>query len=422
VPGVVLDVVVGGELATVDASSLQNNDQDPKLKTLPQQPPSSTPRNPTYGPVEQAMENYNYMERPVTPQPTAQGFQANTTRDQQETNDQSPSPTQSQPIEGATNTQRSYAPQDPSITTSMNLMQTMVSANQGNADAQFALGDRYRNGDGVNRDCQEAMDWYLKAAEKNHAQAQFNIGVLHLQDPMFEKLICHDLVKDVTLQDYGDIPKDEDKALHWFLKAASQGFADAQFGLAVVKFNHRDNSDPESALVAVEWCREAANQDHGPAQAYMGEFYRCGFGLRKDGSLASEWSLKAVGRSGGYAEWILGCLYKEGFGVLQDELMAFGWFFRSAKQKSPLGQFALAKCYEEGKGVSANREKAIALYTKASQAGNQEAKNELERLQKPGGFFSHEHITSLIHQIQMSQQKSDAKINGIGFSALFSKQ
>jgi uncharacterized protein len=34
----------------------------------------------------------------------------------------------------------------------------------------------YGNGDGVKQDKVKAFQWYLKAAEQGHVQAQFNVG------------------------------------------------------------------------------------------------------------------------------------------------------------------------------------------------------------------------------------------------------
>jgi cell division septation protein DedD len=50
------------------------------------------------------------------------------------------------------------------------------SAAKGDADAQFNLGQAYRLGKGVPVDKAKAEDWYRKAAEQGHFQAQDNYG------------------------------------------------------------------------------------------------------------------------------------------------------------------------------------------------------------------------------------------------------
>ncbi len=49
-------------------------------------------------------------------------------------------------------------------------------AESGNADAQNDLGWMLDTGDGVPEDDAEAVKWYRKAAEQNHAVAQCNLG------------------------------------------------------------------------------------------------------------------------------------------------------------------------------------------------------------------------------------------------------
>ena len=48
-----------------------------------------------------------------------------------------------------------------------------MSADQGDAQAQFNLGLMYANGTGVTQDYKEAVKWCRMAAEQGHAKAQF---------------------------------------------------------------------------------------------------------------------------------------------------------------------------------------------------------------------------------------------------------
>ena len=52
-------------------------------------------------------------------------------------------------------------------------------ADQGDASAQFSLGLRYANGEGVAKDSAEAVKWYRKAAEQGNASAQGNLGAMY---------------------------------------------------------------------------------------------------------------------------------------------------------------------------------------------------------------------------------------------------
>lgn len=44
-------------------------------------------------------------------------------------------------------------------------------AEQGNEDAQYALGMLYENGQGSEKDVASAIEWYRKASERGHTEA-----------------------------------------------------------------------------------------------------------------------------------------------------------------------------------------------------------------------------------------------------------
>jgi hypothetical protein len=51
-------------------------------------------------------------------------------------------------------------------------------AEKGDPDAQFNLGQAYKQGKGVPDDLATALGWYEKAAQRGHPQAQVNVGLL----------------------------------------------------------------------------------------------------------------------------------------------------------------------------------------------------------------------------------------------------
>ncbi|WP_321323999.1 SPOR domain-containing protein [uncultured Parasphingorhabdus sp.] len=55
-------------------------------------------------------------------------------------------------------------------------------ANQGDADAQFNMGQAYKLGRGVPQDLAQAGNWYKKAADQGHLQANDNYGLLLFQN------------------------------------------------------------------------------------------------------------------------------------------------------------------------------------------------------------------------------------------------
>jgi TPR repeat protein len=52
-------------------------------------------------------------------------------------------------------------------------------AEAGDADAQWRMGARYHNGDGVRKDDTQAVQWFLRAAEQGHVGAQATLGAYY---------------------------------------------------------------------------------------------------------------------------------------------------------------------------------------------------------------------------------------------------
>ncbi|KAF9129958.1 hypothetical protein BGW39_003614 [Mortierella sp. 14UC] len=85
----------------------------------------------------------------------------------------------------------------------------------GHKEAQFALGDMYKEGQGgVPQDYQKAIIWYLKAANQGDANAQDILGFLY------------DRVRGV--------PRDFAEAIKWYRKAAEQGHIESLYSMGLM--------------------------------------------------------------------------------------------------------------------------------------------------------------------------------------------
>lgn len=89
-------------------------------------------------------------------------------------------------------------------------------ANNGDASAQYFLGNMYRDGDGVPQDDSQAVDLYRKAAAQGDVRAQIALGLMYK------------LGRGVT--------KDNSQAADWYRKAAAQGDVGALTELGVMYF------------------------------------------------------------------------------------------------------------------------------------------------------------------------------------------
>ena len=114
-------------------------------------------------------------------------------------------------------TTRPQRPQQPRSTFSTYFESDTISivvcdAKEGNRDAQFALGERYRLGKGVLQDDKTALDWILKAAQQGNGAAQYQAG------QMYEEGLGTGTGKDLDLG----------LAAVWYRKAAEGRVADAE--------------------------------------------------------------------------------------------------------------------------------------------------------------------------------------------------
>ena len=77
-----------------------------------------------------------------------------------------------------------------------------------------------------------------------------------------------------------------------FSRAAQQGFATAQFCLAVCYFNGHGTARDEAA--ALPWLRQAAAQGDANAEFTLGLAYSLGRGVAPDAALAAQWLQQAA--------------------------------------------------------------------------------------------------------------------------------
>ena len=118
-------------------------------------------------------------------------------------------------------------------------------AEQGNANAQFSLGNMYQFGDGVVKDHKIAAQWYERAAIQGVAKAQYNLGFLFYYSQQLNR--------------------DDKAAVKWFRLAAEQGFLLAQTNLGVAYGEGRGIE--RNDILAHMWLNIAATRGERNAQA-----------------------------------------------------------------------------------------------------------------------------------------------------------
>ena len=147
----------------------------------------------------------------------------------------------------------------------------MLSAANGNQDAQLSLGYMYETGERVEQDAIEAERWYTKAAQQDNIQAILNLANLL-----------------ITSSD----PDRQLSAINWYEKAGELGNADAQ---EILGYQYQTGQIIETDLaVAAAWYLKAANQERPAAQNNLARLYQLGQGVEKDLDQAIHWYERAA--------------------------------------------------------------------------------------------------------------------------------
>jgi len=253
-------------------------------------------------------------------------------------------------------------------------------AESGVADAQYMLAKLYHEGRGVEQDKGLALEWFTKAAERGHSEAQYALAK--------------------TLVEAGD-ENNLDQALQWFEKAAKQGHTQA--GSASVAILAMQGATGERAKSAWRWMYHGMQRNEKKAEYNLAAALNSGlFGLSNSGFDTGPW-LKNAAQAGiveaqndyavylklnhqdtqGSIKWLtkaaltdvkaqfnLGFIYARGDGVTPDDDSAVHWWGLAEKQGSTRAKMMLGLFFDLGRGVGRSEKKAVTWYKKAAALGD----------------------------------------------------
>ena len=227
------------------------------------------------------------------------------------------------------------------------------------AEAQFLIAGMYFDGKGLPRDLATAFQWYRKAAEQGHAEAQFRLGNLYHRgldepamvswyrrraeqgyaDAQFFLGLMSEIGQGLPQDEW--INKVEEEAVKWYRKAAEQGHADAQYRLGNA-YHYSVRGVPKDDAEAAKWFRKAAEQGQVQAQLTLANWiYRCGGDIswrcrftraNPDYTEAAKWYRLAAEQGNAEAQRSIGVMYAEGQGIPQDYVLAHKWLNLAAAQ------------------------------------------------------------------------------------------
>jgi TPR repeat protein len=249
------------------------------------------------------------------------------------------------------------------------------------------LGHAYERGQGLEIDYAKAREFYQRAATSGDAAGQYYYVMSAARKDGREWLLPNELAWMSTSAKAGfaaaqfwmgtnyergiNDKKNLNQAAWWYEKAALNGYAFAQYNLALMY--HSGSLDyPKDEAEAAHWFKEAALQDDAAAQYYFAEALWRGAGVQKDADTARGWYLKAA-----QAGNVTAMVALAQVGVESERL---SWLRKAAVLGNMDAQLSLGNSYKEGRGVPRDFEEARRWYTLAASQGLVNAQLELKNL------------------------------------------
>ncbi|HET6971930.1 MAG TPA: caspase family protein [Phenylobacterium sp.] len=231
-------------------------------------------------------------------------------------------------------------------------------ADKGSPNAMGMLAEAYYRGRGVSPDPRQGAAWLQKAVDSGDGPS-----IAQLADAY----------------DRGDgVAPNPKRSFELYQRAALAGDTDAMVHLG---YAYEDGKvvrvDP---IQAATWYQRAADAGNSEGMSSLAVLFENGTGLPQDyGRAAQYYRLAAeAGDARGYLG--LGSLTARGAGVRANPAEAVRLFQLAADKGSALALRNLGLMYETGQGVPTSRAKAIDYFRKAAAAGDEGARDELERL------------------------------------------
>lgn len=235
-------------------------------------------------------------------------------------------------------------------------------AMKGDKEAMCKLGKSFLNGEnGVNKDNDDAFQWFSKASELGHANAMAWLGDCYLyawgcaSNPnaafLWSKRSaengdpygCNNL--GYCYSNGVGTSKDSSQAFYWYLKSAESGDVNGQTAVAFA-FLQGDGTTKEESK-AFYWMSQAANQENAIAQYVLGMFYANGTGCTANANMSYYWLKKSADQGNGYAQYSVGICYYKGLGVSTNKDTAASWFKMAAEKGIEGAQEFYEKAYKE---------------------------------------------------------------------------
>lgn len=229
--------------------------------------------------------------------------------------------------------------------------------------SKLFLADFYTNGEVVEKDLgkakklyQEAYDYiYEQAALNNDSEAQFRLGGMFFFGS-----------KEI------DIEPDYVQAAEWYHKAVENGHHQAENTLGIMYYLGLGVG--QNYEEAFKWFQKAAGRKNVAAIANMGKCYFLGRGVEKDLKKAADCHSQAANLGYANSQAFLGEMYMKGDGVDQNYNKAVYWLKKGCENGERSAFVNLGDCYRKGLGVEKDEKMAFELYQKGANIGELQGK------------------------------------------------
>jgi TPR repeat protein len=195
------------------------------------------------------------------------------------------------------------------------------------------------------------------------------------------------------------------EAVHWFRKAAEQGYAPAQSSLGNRYYSGLGVE--KDFAQAVAWFRKAVEQDYADAKYRLGLCYHSGNGTEMDLVKAAIWYRKAAEQGDVHGQFYLGVCLERGEGVPKDFVESTMWFQKAAEQGHAASQFFVGNCLADGRGIAKDKIQAYAFLNLAG-VSLEAARSNLSRLETE---LTQEQIAEGQKRTKELQKQIEAKIS-----------
>ncbi len=265
-------------------------------------------------------------------------------------------------------------------------------AEEGVVEAQFMMGEMFRQGLGVSQSKAEAAKWMKRAADQGHAKARFHLNNLNgdasqLGGKTARKQTAA-IPKPKPKPD--EIPKRNDTSREILVNKASktnQSTKRPDLTPSAGYLKGMEAYDNNNDRTAFRIWSDLAKKGDPNAQYALGHLYIEGKVVEQYYPAVIKYFTLAADQGHIEAQYNLGVLYDTAQGVEKDLTKAVKWYRLAAENGYADAQFSLGDMYEFGDGVPQNSSLAAKWYKLAAAQGDENPKryrDDMEKEMSPG--------------------------------------